>query len=251
MEAERVTDQRKNNGDKFSAVELFDQCGLLDAGSSRRYIFKVAVSEGANRGIAAGDELGKAVFTWRKACGEMGRLASHAFICPNVDPVLDVSDPQAVMEGRNNPFVVYNNQGSALSVDVAAAAAFRAANPDQEKMTMIDKALPVTVEPVDPPTKVNLGEPFQVQFLVVNHSNSYMTLQLQFLLEHMNGLSVCGPSFKNLDEVPGKGGSVTVSVRFIALSAGLLRLHGCCVADLATGYSIPQPPLLSLLVDRQ
>jgi hypothetical protein len=247
LRAKKVKSQyRKNN--KFSSVELFDECGRLEPGASKRYLFKVtALSQTVkSTGIAAGDELGKAVFTWYKACGEMGRMTTVPLICPNVDPVLDVKDPEAIMEGRGNPFVVFV-QGSALSVDVASAAASRLTNPKSEP-TSLDQLLPVTVEPVEPPRNVQLGKPFCVNFLVVNHSEKYMTIQLQFRLEHMNGLSVCGPSFKNLDEVPGNGGSVSVSIRFMALTAGLLQLRGCCVADLATGLTIPQPPLFSALV---
>ena len=249
LEAEKVEGGQPKTGKKLSAVELFDQCGLLDAGSSRKYIFKVTASSqpAKQRGIAAGDELGKAVFTWRKACGEMGRLTSHVFICPNIDPFLDTRDPRV----PNDSFVVYKNEGSALSVDVATSAASKLSKPTSDQAATIDDVLPVTVEPVDPPTKVSLGEPFQVDFLVVNHSNNYMTLQLQFVLDQMNGLSVCGPSYKNLEEVSGKGGSITVSIRFIALSAGLLQLSGCSVADLATGIVIPQPPLLNMLVDSE
>lgn len=246
LEVETVQLQPKVKGD-FSAVELFDRCGRLEAGASRRYLFKVTASShtAKSRGIAAEDELGKAVFTWRKACGEMGRMASIALICPSVNPVLDVRNPQAVMEGRGSPFVVHL-QGSALSVDVANAAASRAANPKTDLFSL-DQLLPVTVEPIDPPKKVKFGMPFHVQFLVVNHSESYMTIQLQFRLDHMKGLSVCGPSFKNLDEVAGNGGNATVSIRFIALNGGLLKLSGCCVADLASGETIPQPPLFTTL----
>jgi hypothetical protein len=249
LSAERVSSQRKDEA-KVTATELFDECGRLETSASMRYLFKVASSEPSSvRGIAAGDELGKAVFTWRKACGEMGRMASSPVICPSVTPTLDPSDPGATMEGRGNPFVVYV-QGSGLSVDVANIAAARAANPNMDR-NALDQLLPVTVEPVDPPSRIQLGVPYQVQFLVVNHADKYMSLQLQFRLEHMKGLSVCGPSFKNLEEVPGNGGSTTVAVRFIALAKGLLQVRGCCVVDLATGQAIPQPPLFNVLVESE
>jgi hypothetical protein len=245
--AERVGKQRKNK-DTLSATELFDECGRLEAGTSKRYLFKVTTSQASSsRGIAAGDELGKAVFTWRKSCGEMGRMASSPVICPNINPILDPNDPAATMEGRGSPFVVHV-QGSGMSVDVANSAAARAANPNMDG-NALDQLLPVTVEPVDPPNTMQIGVPCQVQFLVVNHSDKFMSLQLQFRMEHMKGLSVCGPSFKNLEEVPGKGGSTTVSVRFIPLAAGLLKLRGCCVVDLATGLAIAQPPLFNVLVE--
>lgn len=247
FKAERVGKQRKEKGE-IAATELFDDCGRLEAGASKRYLFKVtATRASSSRGIAAGDELGKAVFTWQKACGEMGRMASSPVICPNANPKLDPNNPAATMESLGNSFVVHV-KGSGLSVDVANSAAARAANPSMDRNTL-DQLLPVTVEPVDPPSTMQIGVPCQVHFLVVNHSVNFMTLQLQFRLEHMKGLSVCGPSFKNLEEVPGKGGSTTVSVRFIPLAAGLLKLRGCCVVDLATGLSIAQPPLFNVLVE--
>eukprot|EP00980_Cylindrotheca_fusiformis_P017614 scaffold5517_cov135-Cylindrotheca_fusiformis.AAC.44 len=247
LEAEIMETQPRPKAE-FSAVELFDRCGRLEAGTSRSYLFKVtALSQTAkSSGISTGDELGKAVFTWRKACGEMGRMSSVTLVCPSVDPILDVRNPQKVMEGQGSPFVVHL-RGSALSADVAKSAASRNADARTEQFSL-HQLLPVTVEPIDPPTSVRLGAPFHVQFLVVNHSENYMSIQLQFRLDMMNGLSVCGPSFKNLDEVAGNGGNATVSVRFVAFNAGLLKLCGCCVADLASGETIAQPPLFNTLV---
>lgn len=244
--AERVRTQRKEK-DVLTATQLFDECGRLEVGASVRYLFKVATSSSSARGIAAGDELGKAVFTWRKACGEMGRMASSPVICPIVNPLLHPNDPGATMEGRGSPFVVHV-QGSGLSIDVATTAAARAANPNMERGSL-DQLLPVTVEPVDPPSRMTLGVPYPVQFLVVNHSDKSMTIQLQFRLEHMKGISVCGSSFKNLEEVPGNGGSTTVAVRFIPLAAGLLPIRGCNIVDLATGQAVPQPPLFYVMVE--
>jgi len=249
LAAERVDKSwRKQN--EFTATELFDECGRLEAGASKRYLFKVTSLSSQtppSKGIAAGDELGKAIFTWRKACGEMGRMASPPVICPSMNPMIDQNDPAATMEGRNSDFVIHV-QGSGISVDVANAAAARATDSNFARSSL-DQSLPVTVEPVDPPSTMKQGVPQQIKFLIVNHSNKFMTLQLQFRMEHMKGLSVCGPSFKNLEEVPGIGGSTTVSMRFIPLAAGLLKLQGCCVVDLATGATVAQPPLLNVLVE--
>ena len=64
----------------------------------------------------------------------------------------------------------------------------------------------------------------------------------------MKGLSVCGPSFLNLEEIPGGGGSTTVTLRVIPLATGLLKLSGCCIVDLATGAAVPQPPQFNAVV---
>jgi len=234
-------------------LKLYDNCGRLEPGSSRRYIFKITQSASSSsststKGIAAGDELGKAVFTWRKACGELGRMASSPVICPMVQPYLDPNNPEATMRGGGSDFVVHV-QGSGLSVDVAAMAAARAANPSSMDRNALDMLLPITVEPISPPNRMQLGVPYPIRFLIVNHSDRYLTLQLQFRLEHMKGISVCGPSFKNLEEIAGNGGSTTVEVRFVALSAGILQVRGCCVVDLATGLAVPQPPLFNTFVE--
>jgi hypothetical protein len=153
------------------------------------------------------------------------------------------------MKGVGSDFVVHV-QGSGLSLDVAAVAAARVANSSRKDMdrNALDLLLPVTVEPINPPNCMQLGVPYPVEFLIVNHSDRYLTLQLQFRLELMKGVSVCGPSFKNLEEIPGGGGTTTVEVRFIALSAGILQLRGCCIVDLATGLAVPQPPLFNTFV---
>jgi hypothetical protein len=247
--AEQVVSRRKDLAGTVRATRLFDECGRLQNGSSLRFLFKVTTSSQtlSQRGIAAGDELGKAIFTWRKACGEMGRMASSPIVCPHSSPTLDPKDPAATMEGRGSLFITHV-QGSALSVDVASAAAARAVNPNFD-INSLDILLPVTVEPIDPPTNMKLGTPVQVEFLVVNHSPRHMTIQLQFRLEHMKGISVCGPSYKNIEEVTGNGGSTTVSVCFVALGAGLLQVRGCCIVDLVAGTEISQPPLFNVMVE--
>lgn len=233
-------------------VDLFDNSGRLELGDSKRYIFKVTISQANSssgsfaKGIAAGDQLGKAVFTWRKACGEMGRMASSSVMCPALHPLLDPNDPGTTMKGTGSDFVMHV-QGNSLSVDVATQAGTRAVNPSQGG-NALDLILPVTVEPLNPSKRLQVGVPMDVAFLVVNHSQQYITPQLQFRLEHMKGIAVCGPSFKNLEEIPGNGGSTTVLVRFIALSTGLAQLTGCCIVNLATGHVIAQPPLMNILV---
>lgn len=250
LTAERVGGPRSNIKEDSTAVELFDGCGRIEEGASIRYLFKVTATseDAASRGIAGGDELGKAVFTWRKAVGEMGRMASSPVMCPGSIPFIDPNDPSATMIGRQS---VMHVQGNGLSVDVATAAASRQTSPNTLNQNMLDKLLPVTVESIDPPNHMQLSVPQEIKLLVVNHSSSSMTIQLQFHLDHMKGLAICGPSFKNLEDVPGSGGSTTVTMRIIALEAGLLRLSGCCIVDLASGQEVPQPPLFNVLVEKR
>ena len=250
-------------------TKLFDGCCRLDPGASYRYLFRIeASSEIATlRGIACGDELGKAVFTWRKAMGETGRIASSSVLCPQSSPPRigsgAASSVPSVAAGRlpnqlpssaaDAGFVVH---GSGISVDAAAAAANRNASLTSSEgggalQPALDELLPVTVEPIDPPCRMDLACPTEVQFLIVNHSNRSMNLQLQLRLPEMSGVVVCGPSFKNLGEIPPGGGSSVVGVRLVALVAGLFRVQGCCVVDLTSGREIPQPPLFNAFVERQ
>lgn len=242
---------------KKNAVALFDGCGRLEPGASFRYLFLVKASsqDATLRGIACGDELGKAVFTWRKAMGEAGRIASTSVLCPPSHPpglLGDVNgggNPHSIM-GGGNKFVVH---GSGLSVDAAAAAANRSAShsPDAGGPAGgLDEVLPVTVEPIDPPSKMVLAMPQEVQLLIVNHSDQAMNLQLQMRLPHMSGVVVCGPSFKNLGEVSPSGGSRVMGIRLVALVAGLFRAQGCCIVDLTSGMEIPQPPLFNVFVEK-
>lgn len=277
----------------LSALKLYDDCGRLYAGSSRRYLFHVTRSKtGAaaddpnssffpssspnHRGIAAGDELGKPVFTWRKACGETGRMVGTTLFCPDL-PLgtifqydgQNISPIETILRGgndmnntNNNDFVVHLQQGggSALSVDVATKAAARAAtagglsnkssfHSNNNNSNALDQWLPVTVEPLSAPARMVVGVPTPIPFMVVNHSDQYLTLQLQFRLEHMKGVAVCGPSFVNLEEgLPGHGGCTTVEIRLMALEAGLAKVTGCCVVDLSTGAPIAQPPQFHTLV---
>jgi hypothetical protein len=250
LEAERIggTTPLKRT-EKKTAVELFDSCGRLESGESFRYLFLVqAASEDAKlRGIACGDELGKAVFTWRKAMGEAGRISSTPIFCPEAEGLMrDGDSTDQILMGAGSRFVVH---GSGLSVDVAASAASRAANRKGNTVERALDLLPVTVEPIDPPSFMELAKPHQVQFLVVNHSPQPMNLQLQMRLSYMSGVAVCGLSYKNLGEIPGSGGSCIVEVTLIALVAGLLRVQGCCIVELTTGQEIPQPPLFNVFVE--
>jgi hypothetical protein len=246
LSAERIGETaKKETTGRIRATDLFDDCGRLEPGASMRYLFLVKASsrEATLRGIAGGDELGKAIVTWCKAMGESGRIASSPVICPLAKPRLDGGDPAA-----SNHFVVH---GSGLSVDVAALAANRSAKSSSQDPKSLDRLLPVTVEPIDPPTSMALAIPQEVQFLVVNHSSRPMSLQLQFRLNQMTGVAVCGQSFKNLGEVPPNGGSCIMGVRFVALVAGLLGVQGCYVVDLATAQEVPQPPLFSVFVQSE
>lgn len=253
--------------ERKSGVELLDSCGRLETGNCFQYLFKVKTeSRNASiRGIAAGDELGMAVFTWSKTMGETGRVTSPTIHCPEavdtnklrllaggdnkpVDPndTSNQVNQQNLMSDKN--FVV---QGSGLSVDVAAAAAKRAAANGVLPFQAPDQLLPVTVEPIRPPTRMKLAVPQEVQFLVMNHTTNPLALQLQFRFEkqQQEGLAICGHSFRSLGELAPQGGCTVVSMRITAVSSGLLRLHGCYVVDLTTDREIAQPPLFDVFVD--
>ena len=139
LEAERIGETTPlKPKEKKTAVELFDSCGRLESGESFRYLFlvKAATEDAKLRGIACGDELGKAVFTWRKAMGEAGRISSTAISCPEAEGLMkDGDSTDQILMGAGSRFVVH---GSGLSVDVAASAASRAAN---RKGNTVERAL--------------------------------------------------------------------------------------------------------------
>ena len=239
--------------ERTSAASLYETSGRLEPGESYRYLFLVraASEDAALRGIACGDELGKAVFAWRKAMGESGRIASASVRCPPAQPPGLVSeDGTTSVVAASSKFVVHR---SGLSVDAAAAAANRLARGEgsaqHTPQSNLDKLLPVTVEPIDPPTRLELGKPVEIKLLVVNHSSETMSLQLQMRLAQMSGVVVCGRSFKNLGEVPPSGGSSVVEIRVVALVAGMFYVQGCSVVDLISGREVAQPPLFNVFVD--
>ncbi len=244
-------------------VHLFDHSGRLERGDCKQYIFKVststsqAVSGSIAKGITAGDQIGKTIFTWRKACGETGTMASIPVLCPTLPASIDLNDPGDT--GKKTEIgngVAMHIQGSSLSIDIAAQASARAEksthgiapNVNSADLCALDLLFPVTVQPMNPPKQLYIGVPFDIEFLVVNHSHQFISAQLQFRSDHMKGILVCGPSSKNLEEIPGSGGNATVLMRFIALSAGLAQLTGCYVVNLATGQSVAQPPMLNTMV---
>jgi hypothetical protein len=246
---------------KKSAVELFDDCGRLEPGESRRYLFNVgaASDDAALRGIARGDELGKAVVTWRKAMGEAGRIASTFLFCP-ASAMVDEEKKDNNGNTRNgqireqfNPekdrFVVH---GSGLSVDVAAAAADRSASHAPSEIPNhkpLDEIFPVTVEPINPPSIMQVGVPVEVKLLVVNHGAKIQNMQLQMRLPEMKGVVVCGQSFQNLGEISPNGGSHVSTIRLMAMLPGLFFVNGCFVVDLSSGLEIAQPALFSTFVE--
>jgi hypothetical protein len=246
--AERVTTSTsttsaddRNTGQKKTALDLFDSATIITPGGCFRYIFRVEAStkEAVLRGIAAEDILGRAVFRWRKAMGETGECSSGPIFCPKVDPAIF-----AEADGSTSNFVVHR---SGLSVDIASAAATSTSRPDRAHIVA---QLPVTVEPIDPPARMQLNVPKEVQFLVVNHTEQPMTLQFQLHFAQMTGLVVCGPSFQGLGEVAPRGGSKVVGARFLPLAAGLCQVQGCVLVDLVSGREMPQPPLFHVFVDQ-
>eukprot|EP00934_Nitzschia_sp_Nitz4_P001629 Nitzschia sp. Nitz4//scaffold22_size323478//125838//127525//NITZ4_000525-RA/size323478-augustus-gene-0.233-mRNA-1//-1//CDS//3329542989//1629//frame0 len=229
-----------------TAACMYDQSGRLEPGEAMRYLFRIYTT--SDQGMAAGDVLGQAVLTWRKSCGELGRRPTAEIVVPSLGLQLNTNDPVGLMEGSNHSFVTHLKGKSPLSVDVAAAAAGSGANLPTET-NALDRSLPITVEPIHPPSRVNVGEPFSLELLVINHSERERSLQLQFLSEHMAGVSICGSSFKNLPIVEGQGGSTVVSMRFLPLVGGLVKLGGCNLIDMNEGVSIPQPPICQVLVE--
>lgn len=109
--------------------------------------------------------------------------------------------------------------------------------------------LPVTVEPIDPQSYMNLYEPQDVQLLVVNHSEKALNIQLQMRSNLMKGLRICGKSFQNLGEIRSSGGSCVITIKILPIQAGLFQLNGCVILDLVSGREIPQPPLFHVFVE--
>ena len=198
---------------------LDDAC-QVDHGSQVRVLFQLEASspEAMAKGLAVEDTLGYVSVEWRKAMGESGVVTSPTVVVPPV-------------QLQSKGFVVHR---SGWSVDVAKESA-RSAHQAR-----------VTVEPIDPPTRLKLLEPTWVQFLVVNHTSTTRTLQLQFKAQH--GLAVAGPNRITLDPMDGQGGSQVTRIRILALSEGLWTLENCTVVDLVDGTEVRQPPLFATFV---
>jgi len=160
--------------------------------------------------------------------------------------------PSEISTGNDNgSFVVH---GSGLSVDIAASAANRSTNQNitKESPGALDFLFPVSVEPIDPPTYMDLFVPQEVQLLVVNHSDKAMNLQIQMDSSKMSGLKVCGASFRNLGEIRQCGGSCVVSMKIIAFEgAGFFKCQGCSIVDVNSGREIIQPSLFSVFVEQR
>jgi len=230
-----------------SGARIFDASGRLEVRQTLRYLFKVfRRSDAGTKVFAAGDELGKFRFRWRKACGELGIMCSKSIHCPPLVPTFDPQDVSATMEGTALPSVVPSQGKSGLSLDAATSLSAIMVNPVIE--SALGQLLSVTMEPIDPPQRAELGVPFKVHFSVTNHSERDMALQLQFNLDYMNGITVCGSSFMNLQDLESQGGSTAVFVSFLPLATGLLKLTGCNIVDLERGQSFSQPPLAQIFV---
>jgi hypothetical protein len=237
-----------------TAVELYDDSGRLNPGESKRYMFEVkASSENAEiKGIAMGDELGKAVITWHKTMGEAGRIASTFIYCPPCTIGSETSNTTDNNDGKDiqdETFVVHR---SGLSVDVAASAANRSVSytsTDFPKFKTLEDRFPVTVEPISPPKTMYIGIPVELSVLVVNHGVKSMNLQLQMRLPCMKGVLISGQSFRNLGTIAPNGGSIISKIQLIAISPGLFFVSGCFIVDLDSGEEIRQPHLFSVLVE--
>jgi len=251
--SQRIQPSSSNPNSQKTAVELFDESGRLNPGESKRYMFEVKASSenAALKGIAMGDELGKAVITWHKTMGEAGRIASTFIYCPPCPIALEADKvtSDSTIDIQGDSFVVHR---SGLSVDVAASSANRSASYSPSEFPnfkSLEDRFPVTVEPISPPNIMQIGVSVEVSFLVVNHGGKTMNLQLQMRLPLMKGVLISGQSFRNLGKVPPNGGSIVVKLRFIAVAPGLLFVRGCFVVDLDTGVEIKQPNLFSVFVE--
>lgn len=199
-----------------TALELFDSVDTYHDGDEIKYLFQVSVApdddDNQLRGIAGGDTLGTISILWRKAMGESGTVYSADIVVPS-----------------SLPKIMHQ---SGYSVDAAAA----------PPGTVLP--LPVTVEPIDPPSKLFLFEPRELQFLIVNHSSQSRHLQVQFRNSH-----VCGPTFVNLGQVvQANGGSQLTKISILAKVGGLIRFDGCVVVDLVNHSEWVQPTLFCCFV---
>lgn len=249
-----------------SAVELYDECGRLGPGESYRFLFHVQASsrEATARCIAKGDELGKVVITWRKAMGEVGRIASTFVYCPTSELELNSLSSSTLSKEsslgnidtkkiQKENIVVH---GSGFSADVSSSAAQKStsthhhAPSEISSVQTIDDFYPITVEPVNPPNTMGMGKPMNVQLLIVNHtSKTKSNLQLQMRLIQMKGVVIYGHAFQNLDVLQPNGGSVVVDVKLLGMVPGLFHVGGCVIVDLNSGMEVEQPKLFSVYVN--
>ena len=250
-----------------TAVQLYDSMVRLRPRESHRYLFKIqAASENATiRGIAFEDVLGHVEIHWRRSLGEGGCIRSPLIYTPHSIPpsilnrlgtlhsyIRDVSkiNGAIAMDEIDSGFVVY---GSGLSVDTAAASV-TISNTHNKSLShspssfRLQDILPVTVEPIDPPTDMVLGCTYPVELLIVNHGNTALHVHLQMRLSFMKGVVVSGPSFVNLGEIPPNGGSTATMIRLLALLPGLFQVRGCFIVEPMNGREIAQPPLFSIYI---
>lgn len=168
------------------------------------------------------------------------------------------------------PLVVYR---SGLTIDVAASAASLArTNPNHSNIPKnmirsLANQYPITIEPIEPPSTMKLHTPQTISFLIVNHTEQNVSIQVQFRHHNANmvsssssasssmsitpSLQVCGNhSYYNIEDIPGNGGSKMIShIQFMPLyTTGLCTLMGCIIMDLITGQEIIQPPLFTTYV---
>lgn len=217
-----------------TAVQRYDASGHLPPKAMFRYLFQVRNPNNSNtKGIAHKDELGKAVFSWKKTMGETGQLASMSVKCPPSFPYTNI----------NPNFIIH---GSGISLDVARDASYSTdSNPSNTKS--LSNILPITVEPINPPQHLILAQPQTLTLLITNHSKKSKNLQLQFRMHFMSGAVICGPSFLNLG-VLKENASKQMNVRIVALVAGLFKCQGCFVVDLDSGLEVPMMSLFQLFV---
>ena len=236
--------------DRYTAADLFDRCGRVEAKSTVRYLFHVSCLSsssspdptvvGGGGSIAVGADLGKAVFSWRKAMGESGRVESPTVYCPT-------REGAGGSTTKEPGLLPVAHRSGETGDNAAAAKSSRERGGGGGDAAGITRA--VTVDPLSPPEKMRLNIESTVTLRLTNHGPSPVDASLHLRLKGMSGVVVSGPSCQGVGSIP-PGGSADVAVRLLGIVAGLCQVSGCFVVDAITGKEIAQPPLFNVLVER-
>jgi len=108
----------------------------------------------------------------------------------------------------------------------------------------------VTVEAIDPPSRIIINHTVQINLLVKNHSSVDVNAIVELRRRGMQGVVVSGQSVQPT-QVLKPGGVVIVTFNVLGLVAGLCVVGGCVVVDTVTGGELVQPPLFSMFVERK
>ena len=215
-------DEEKLKG--MTGAELFDAADRLDSLSTNRYMYIVRCSSPSAKaqGLATGDSLGRASFSWTQSMCSPSKLTSLPITVPPPP-----SSPSSHRTG--------------LTVTASAAVA-------KEGFSAEPK---VTVEAIDPPARIAINVPTKVTLLVKNHAARDVDAVVSFRARSMNGVVISGPSSLPAGVLkPGGAAHVTFSV--LGLVAGLCVVAGCVVSDGGgrEGEGRKLGPLFSVFVER-